>query len=330
MMGNNSTTSVTSSVTQSNVSRNDSLFGGQAPFEGDYNSFWFFDMSMSSFTMTDCHLKTGKMCWFGIKIFILVSALPANVALMLMLLSRKAAMSASEVLALNVSVMNVLFCLGMPLDIYIILHEGSHTAHSVRDAIFALNIFGCPLLLTFMCLERYIAVACPVTYLRFGRREYRIVLSACAWILTIAVALLTYFLGVFNIALYLSITISLLFLVMLLCLLGIVRVLCRSGPGESSGANLPLKRRAMKNILAVMVPSVVAYSPLMALVPYIVLEVAKDVEHKTPKQCNVLQFLLAFPNIGLYIGPMFYLSRFRQVCCWRKETQTPSSKTQAE
>ncbi|KAK9516057.1 hypothetical protein VZT92_024018 [Zoarces viviparus] len=52
---------------------------------------------------------------------------------------------------------------------------------------------------------------------------------------------------------------------MLLCLLGLVWVLRQSGPGRGSA----LKRRALKNVVAVMVPAVVAYSPLVALVPYV-------------------------------------------------------------
>ncbi|XP_044211871.1 P2Y purinoceptor 3-like [Thunnus albacares] len=331
-MGNQSTTSVISSNNASNISisGNDTLGGGQAPF--GIHTFWSFVFSMASVTevMSHCHLQSGRMGWFGIKIFLLVSALPANAGLMWMLMSGKGAMTASEVLGVNVSVMDILYCLGLPLDIYTTVHKSSETTHSVNEALFALNIFGCPLLLTFMCLERHMAAARPVAYMKLGRREYRVIMCACAWILTVAVALIGYFVGVLTIALYLSVIISVLFLVMLLCLLGIVRVLCQSGPGEGSGANVPLKRQALKNIVAVMVPSVVAYSPLIALVPFMALNVSKHTENISPEQCNILQFLLAFPNFGLYIGPMFYLSRFRQVSCWRKERQTPNSKTQAE
>ncbi|KAM7397210.1 hypothetical protein PAMP_020202 [Pampus punctatissimus] len=332
-MGNISTTSVTSSVHERNISSNYSL---QAPFgiltEGGYGSFWSFVFSVYSITeMTyDCNVQTDNMCWFGVKIFLLVSALPVNAGLMWMLLSRKRALTASEVLGLNVSVMDVLYCLSLSLDIYIFLHETSDTVQSANEAFFALIIFGCPLLLTFMCVERYMAAARPVAYMRLGRRQYRVALCACAWFLTAALALLEYFVSVFTILLYLSITISVLFLVMLLCLLGIMRVLYRSKPGDGSSANIPLKRRALKNILAVMVPSVVAYSPLVALVPFMVLVVSKNLEHISPVQCNSLQFLLVFPNCGLYIGPMFYLSRLRQVSCWRKERKTPNTKTQAE
>lgn len=328
VMGNSSTTSPPSSVNDSNISSNHSISGSHS-----FSHFWSMLLSsMDSYTemMTQCHLETDKLGWLVVKIFILVTALPANAGLMWLLLKRRRAMTASEVLGLNVSLMDVLYSLCLPLDIYSTLHETSEMTSSVREALFALNLFGCPLLLTFMCLERYVAAARPVLYIRLGRWEYRAVLCACAWLLTLAVALLGYFVQMFTMALSMSVTISLLFLLMLLCLLGIVWVLCQSGPGEASGSSVPLKRRALKNIVAVMVPSVVAYSPLVALVPYVSVIVSQPTESVSPTQCSVLQVLLLFPNFGLFIGPMFYLSRFRRASCWAKVQQSPNSKTQTE
>lgn len=291
---------------------------------------WSLILSMDSYTdvVNQCHVQTGKLGWLSVKIFILLTALPANAGLTWLLLKRRSAMTPSEVLGLNVSLIDVLYCLSLPLEIYTTLHETSQMSRSVCQALSALNLFGCPLLLTFMCLERYVAAARPVAYMRLGRWEYRAVLCASAWVLTLTVALLEYYVHMFTMTLSLSIIISLLFLVMLLCLLGIVAVLCQSGPGEGSGSGVPLKRRALKNIVAVMVPSVVAYCPLVALVPYMSVIVSKSSESIGSAQCQVLQVLLLFPNFGLFIGPMFYLTRFRQLCCNRETTQ--NSKTQAE
>lgn len=266
--------------------------------------------------MNDCRLQDGQTFWLGVKIFLLLTSFPANAVLMCSLLNRSKAMTPSEVLGLNVSVMDILYCLCLPLDIYSNLYEMSDTAHAVREGLFALNVFGCPLLLTFMCLERYVAAARPVVYLRLGRWEYRAVPCALAWILTLLLGLLGYSRGLIRIALPLSVTISLLFFVMLLCLLGIVWVLAQSGPGQASEAGVPLKRRALKNVLAVMAPSAVAYTPLVALVPYtVMIFLQNSSEDVSSEQCDVLYLLLVFPNVGLFIGPLFYLSRLRQNSC---------------
>lgn len=318
---------------QANASSNGSFFGPQLPFpppppRPPPSIFWPFPLPVSIFVeaIKHCHVNDGRMGWLAVKIVILLTSLPANAGLMWTLLNKKKAMTPSEVLGLNVSVMDVLYCLCLPLDIYISVHAVSEEAQSVREALFTLNMFGCPLLLTFMCLERCLAVVRPVAYIRLGRWVYRLVLCACAWVLTLAVGLSVYFLGLIAVSLYLSFTISLLFLLMLLCLLGIVWVLAQSGPGEGAGTSVPLKRRALKNVLVVMVPSTVAYSPLVAVVPYMagITLYSQDI---SPAQCNVLELLLLFPNFGLFIGPMFYLSRFRKVTC---SSKTPKSKAQTQ
>ncbi|XP_060893130.1 G-protein coupled receptor 35-like [Labrus mixtus] len=293
----------------------------------------FFDLSGAGFSdmMNHCHVQSGSLGWFGVKIFILLTAFPANAALMMMMLMyRRKSMTPSEVLGFNVSIMDVLYCLSLPLDLYSTLHHTSDSVNYAKDTLFALNVFGCPLLLTFICLERYVAVAQPISYIRLGRMAYRVVLCTCAWILTLTVALLGYFVGLFSMLLCLSVIISLLFLIMLLCLLKIVVVLRQSGPGEGSGSSVPLKRRALKNIVAVTVPAVVAYTPLVALVPYMAVITSTHQTTISPAQCTVLQVLLLFPNFGLFIGPLFYLSRLQQVSCCSKDKQSQTDKIQTE
>ncbi|KAM3611005.1 uncharacterized protein V6R79_012162 [Siganus canaliculatus] len=287
-----------------------------------------FTATSLSEVMNHCHVQTGQMVWFGLKLFILVTSLPANAGLLWALLSRKAAMTPSVLLGLNVSIMGVLYCLCLPLDIYSTLHPTSETTHRIREALFALNMIGCPLLLTFMTLERYVAVAWPLAYQRLGSWQCRVLLCATVWTLTLAVGLLGFFLGLMVMVLPLSVTISLFFLVMLVCLLEIVRALCRSRPGEGSGSGVALKRRALKNVLAVMVPVALAYAPLVAVVPYMVINRFHESQSISTKQCHILQLLLLFPNFGLFIGPMFYLSYLRQMTCCSKDQTTTVSRTE--
>lgn len=325
-MGNFNTALLHQGVIETNVSSNSSLTvpGALAHFPVSHDFFWPFPFSAAVYAeiMNQCDMETGETFRLGFKIFILLMSFPANTGLMWMLMNRKTAMTSSQVLGLNVSIMDVLYCLCLPLDIYSSLHYISETTRSVQGALFALNIFGCPLLLTFMCLERCIAVVRPVDYVRLGRLEYRTFLCVCAWMLTLAIGVLTYFVGMFRMVLPVSVTISLLFTVMLLCLLGIVRVLMQSGPGEGSEMSTPLKRRALRNVLAVMAPSVVAYTPLMAVVPYMtVIKLQNFTNTISHTQCDVLYFMFMFPNFGLFIGPMFYISRLRNFTRWNPKSR---------
>lgn len=47
-----------------------------------------------------------------------------------------------------------------------------------------INLIGCPLLLTGMCVERYIAVVKPVLYLKSRKWEHRMALSLAVWCIT--------------------------------------------------------------------------------------------------------------------------------------------------
>ncbi|XP_041746865.1 G-protein coupled receptor 4-like [Coregonus clupeaformis] len=297
-----------------------------------------FGMSMDE-VMHQCHILGDSTVWLSIKIFILLTGLPASVGLLWLLMSSKKALSASEVLVLNLSILDILYCLCLPLDIYTAMHHDvSKQMLSAARALSAFNIFGCPLLLACMCVEHYLVAARPVAYMQLGKWKYHTGVCALAWLLTLVVMLFAYFQGVFSIALYLSFTISVLFLIMLLCLVGIVWVLCQSGTGEGSGSDsgdsMNLKRRALKNILVVLVPSVVAYTPLVALVPFMsAWHPEKEDQEANRIHCRILQLLLAFPNFGLYIGPLFYMSRFRQLlpCCRKGDNKVlADSKTQAE
>lgn len=53
-----------------------------------------------------------------------------------------------------------------------------------RDVSAMINLIGCPLLLTGMCVERYLAVVKPVLYLNSRKKGHRIALSFGVWCIT--------------------------------------------------------------------------------------------------------------------------------------------------
>ncbi|XP_030646431.1 lysophosphatidic acid receptor 5 [Chanos chanos] len=270
--------------------------------------------------MKTCNTLDAPYVRLPIDILILSIGLPANAMLLWTLLRNGKALSASEVLGLNLGLLNILYCLCLPMEIYVVHQKRTDHLLLVSEALSALNSFGCPLLLASMCVERYVAASHPVLYLRLGRLGYRVVYTALVWILTIFVALATYLRGLSDMALGASIVIDVLFLVMLVCLVGVVRVLCKKAPGEGrQGAPgcSAMKKRALRNIVAVLVPSTLAYGPLLALAPYLTALRALTKAKVSVTHCDALKLMLVFPGFGVYIGPAFYMSRTSQLLCRR-------------
>lgn len=67
------------------------------------------------------------------------------------------------------------------------VEDGFNTTHPLERArkVFSMfNLIGCPLLLTCMCIERYVAVVKPLLYLSSKKWEYRMAVSSLVWCVT--------------------------------------------------------------------------------------------------------------------------------------------------
>ncbi|KAK7152010.1 hypothetical protein R3I94_008370 [Phoxinus phoxinus] len=280
-----------------------------------------------------CNEKDYSCVRLPLEIFTLVVGLPTNLALLWLLVRGEKALSPSEVSGLNLAVLNILYCVSLPLYVYISLSQATETLLLVSEAISVLNIIGCPLLLTSMCVERYMAAAHAVLYMKLGSKwEHRVFCSAVIWILTLGMALITYQERLPKIALYLSIVLDVCLLIMLACLIGIVCALSKKGPceGQTGGrGGSPIKNRALKNTLLILIPTAVIYAPLLAIAPY-VLTLKDGDKEVSDSHCLFLNLMNAFPSLGACIGPVFYMSRAKQLPCWKKMAEKEQTTTQEQ
>ncbi|XP_029969966.1 P2Y purinoceptor 1 [Salarias fasciatus] len=259
--------------------------------------------------------------WDGVDMLVFTAGLLANAALLGLFLREGNPLSASKVFGLNLVLMDFLFLSMMPFSLIFKKIQSigrNHTDYptspveKARNTFDVFNMIGCPLLLACMCVERSLAVMRPVLYLRARKWEYKVAACAVVWAVTFSFCIAT---GVLedaaSVVVSVSVIVSCLFVVMLACLGGIVWSLWRQSPAHSDS---PLKRRAVGNVLAVAVPAVLSYLPVLVMLPA-VLYIFYWTKVVNRSMCEVFEVSLFFPKFGVLIAPVFYLSKARQMCC---------------
>lgn len=120
-----------------------------------------------------------------------------------------------------------------------------------------------------------------------------------------------------------------LFFIMLACLGGVVWSLRQQSPahtthGKQTRCASPQKTRALVNVLFVLVPSVISYSPVLVLPPFLI-SFYNGNECLDANICQLFQLTIMFPTFGVLIGPLFYISKARKLCCHRVTGQESNS-----
>ncbi|XP_058244562.1 C-X-C chemokine receptor type 2-like [Hemibagrus wyckioides] len=269
----------------------------------------------------DCNKNRPIIVRAYIQILILVLGLPSNAVLLWLLVKNRKTMSPSEVLGLNFALLGVLFCLALPVDIRItIAQDRSGLPLRISQVFSTICYFGSPLLLTCMCLERYIAVAYPVLYMSAA-------CSAVIWFLTCIMAAFMFLYTIAGMALILSIILNVLFLVMVACLVGIVCVLCKKGPGEGDQNNSAIKKQALKNVVAIFGPSALTYFPMLGLAPFLLIIQILVLKDTNRDLCQFLMMFAVLPYFGVCLGPMFYMARMKRMLCGRSNESGDTRET---
>ncbi|KAM6961560.1 uncharacterized protein LKV04_020577 [Tautogolabrus adspersus] len=283
--------------------------------------------------------------WFVCDIFILITGVLANTALLWLFLRERKPLSASQVLGVNIVVMDLIYLSIMPVKLFfdakmakaenetrqVIFYQPDFsptmqdpnvttTWQTATDVFSIFNLIGCPLLLSCMCIERYLAVIKPVLYLKVRKWEYRMAVSAVVWAITLSFCMASCIVQDMTVMMApVSIMVSGLFILMLTCLCGVIWSLMQQSPahttfGNQARSESPLKRQAVCNVLVVVVPAVISYLPVLPMVPLVVY-----IQYRNKalgfEVCNVFELSELFPRFGVFIGPLFYLSRARKMCC---------------
>ncbi|KAJ8397588.1 hypothetical protein AAFF_G00438640 [Aldrovandia affinis] len=188
--------------------------------------------------------------------------LPINVWVLWLIVRGLEVVLASEIFTLNLAALELIYCLQVPLILlnYLVLNS---ILSKPLSFFYGLIIFGRPLFQCCVCVERYLAVLHPLTFLRYRPLRYRVGCSALVWMITFGGCSAYVFLQhLLNYAF--GVLIILLLSVMSFCCLAVLRALRSPGPGEGEGQGPHLaKKRAFRIITVNLVITLAAYLPLI-------------------------------------------------------------------
>ncbi|XP_051532916.1 C-C chemokine receptor 1-like protein 1 [Myxocyprinus asiaticus] len=159
-----------------------------------------------------------------------------------------------------------------------------------------------------ICIERYLAVVHPVTFLKFKPLRYRVACSSVTWIaILISCAFCLQFVNPCLTRIHVCLYMSQFFLFLcinLFCCLAVLRALKQSGPGERGRERVEenqIKRRAFYLILINVVTLVITYVPslIIALQYILSLQIAQELD-----SISHICFVLAG-----FVQPILYIHR---------------------
>ncbi|XP_067280745.1 chemokine XC receptor 1-like [Pseudorasbora parva] len=216
---------------------------------------------------------------------------------------------ASEFFILNLSVCEIGNCVN---DFFLLLSFWFSRLTTFIPFLLGLAITGRPLFQCLMCVERYLAVVHPVTFLKFKPLRYRVICCTATWIITLGSCCFSMFLPLNSIeqTWFFLVQFILFLSIQLFCLVAVLRALKQSGPGERGREREEenhMKRRAFNIILITTVNMVIIY------VPYTITGLFTIV---TKQNIKALWFIgmLCFLLAG-FVQPVLYLCRAEKRSC---------------
>ncbi|XP_043078103.1 C-C chemokine receptor type 8 [Puntigrus tetrazona] len=262
----------------------------------------FTNSTINSFGLTD----NLEMCAFCITFLF---GFPLHSYITWLIITGAGNGAASEFFNLNLSVCEICNCLNSMLGIV------SHFFSSfiiVTYFLQGLGFTGRPLFHCLICVERYLAVVHPVTFLKYKPLRYRVICCAAIWTITLGSCLFCIFiLFSFSMVLYvwfISVQFFLFFLIQLFCLVAVLRALKQSGPGERKREEENhMKKRAFSLILLTTVIMIMQYTPFTVTGFYAILT-----------QNNFLDFwcpAFLFYVLAGFVQPILYLKRAKKLFC---------------
>nr|XP_055035554.1 C-C chemokine receptor type 8-like [Misgurnus anguillicaudatus] len=195
----------------------------------------------------------------------LVFGLPTHIYVIHLIITGAGSGIVAEFLMLNLSICENGICLNC---LIVVLSIWFTSLSTFNGFLIGFSITGRPLFQCLICVERYLAVVHPVTFLKYKPVRYKAICCAAAWIICLGSCLFCMFTITSYYAVYvccLTVQLFVFLSIKLFCLSAVLRALKQSGPGKRGKEGEEenhMKRRAFNLILITTVTTVISYGPL--------------------------------------------------------------------
>lgn len=244
--------------------------------------------------------------YFIVKVFNLALGFPANSLVMWRIATSKNESSTSDVFIFNLAALDTFFCLMTPIELtnrlyldYWGIWHLQYFAYGVKDTT--------PLFLTCICLDRYLAVVHPIVFTNIRDNRMRIGISALVWAMILAYAITKSILGVMSVTKVFSSLILSSFVIMVFCNISIIWVLRKSVAGKE--VMNPVKKKAFKMVVILLVIIVVNYLPPVALMPF------ASTYTFVQMHCQISVSVFSIMDLSSTIDPILYISKMDRMSC---------------
>nr|XP_046271828.1 G-protein coupled receptor 183-A-like [Scatophagus argus] len=235
-----------------------------------------------------------------------VVGIPANLLLIAILIHNLKEPTTSDIFLGCLAFMDIYFGVMTPLSLLNLYHWHSKAMWSAIKFSFGVKDTSGPLFLSCICLDRCVAVLFPVTFGQLKHIKYRLSLTVLVFCLTFAYSSAKTVGGLPNFEKVFTCEILAAFTWMVACNVGILWALKRSR-GAGKDEMHPMKKKAFKTVLFILLIIVFNYLPPVALFPF--------EDHYSPEvfRCYVQPVGFAFLNISSTVQPLVYLIRLDKV-----------------
>ena len=226
---------------------------------------------------------------------------PINIYVMVLIVKGSLETITSEFYCLNLAISDILMSF---FDLFYLIEKHLKVSLIITPFFLGFQNISRPLFQGCICVERYLAVVHPVTFLRYKLLRYKIICCSVVWFITLGFCITYVFCikKLFNVLLGFYIVS---FSLMLFCCVSVLWALKQPVPGEGRRQRTEgndAKRRAFNIIMITTVMAAIyniPYSVLLFLYHYISCE---DFE-------LIFNIFLAFSIVNGLVNPFFYIQR---------------------